>query len=96
MAGYRHSKKFTSHSQRIEIIDQYKTFGISIRQISKDMNSNYSTIFNIVHYYIERGHTNRLCNYKEKTALLNFRRECEQRKQNTTGSNALIGKKRTF
>ena len=54
------------------MIYEYKIHGLSIRKISKDLDRNYSTIYNIVQAYIEHGHTNRMRNFKEKATLLSF------------------------
>lgn len=55
---------------------------VSIRQISKQLDRNYSTIYNIVMAFIDGNHTNRMRNYKEKTKLLRFREQCKQRRVN--------------
>lgn len=53
---------------------------VSIRQISKKLNRNYSTIYNVVMAYLEEGHTNRSRNYKEKMKQLKFRQLCKERR----------------
>ena len=63
-------KHFISHEERISIIYEHKVHGLSIRRISKNLNMNYSTIYNFVNQFIVAGHTNRLRNFKEKESLL--------------------------
>ena len=70
-----HSKKFITHEQRIGIIYEHKIHGTSIMKISKNMERNYSTIFNIVQAYCDHGHTNRMRNFKEKVTLLKLKKE---------------------
>jgi len=74
-------KKFIPHGQRISIIYEHKIHGVSIRKISKNLERNYSTIFNIVQAYFQYGHTNRMRNFKEKATLLKFQNESKQRKK---------------
>lgn len=74
------TKKFITHEQRIDIIYEHKIHGISIRKISKNLERNYSTIFNIVQAYFMHGHTNRMRNYKEKATLLKFNKDTWKQK----------------
>ena len=52
----------------------------SILAISKNMGSNYSSIYNVIKAYFEHNQTNRSRNFKEKQTLLAFNEKCYVRR----------------
>lgn len=82
---YTRQKEFLSHETRIRMIYEHKVHGWSIRRISKTLNMNYSTAYNVVNSYLILGHTNRMRNFKEKDSLLKFREKTQSLKSKMHG-----------
>ena len=62
-----------THSQRLDLIYEYKIHGTAIRKIARDYNQPYTTVRTIVRYYEKDNRTNRKLNYWTKVTLLNKR-----------------------
>ena len=62
-----------THSQRLDLIYEYKIHGTAIRKIARDYNQRYTTVRTILKSYEKDNRTNRKLNYWTKVTLLNKR-----------------------
>ena len=62
-----------NHQERIDFIYLVKVHGIGPKEIARQQNLNYTTIYTILKEYCDFGRTNRQLIYQEKINRLNLR-----------------------
>lgn len=59
-----------SHAKRIDIIYLYKHHALTIKEISQELDLNYSTVRTIVSAFRKSGRTNKLMAFQAKQSFL--------------------------